>query len=110
MKSSRYYKITLNESDSTITSEIIKLAALANGGKPVTLSDIETSARMTMITYPTLCKDISVHLIGNTLIIDKGTTNLLVIEEREELELGMPTLSSEEARGILDDNNKEILN
>lgn len=97
----KYFKVILNKTNS-IANELVTMAALANGGKDVTFVDMNSYAKMQTINYPSLHEGITVSIVGPTLLLDKGTENILIIEEREEMELNeLPQISTEEAKDIL---------
>lgn len=83
----KYLKVSLFNPTAgyQITSKIIEKAAMANGGSPVSLSDLDSLARMEQISYPGSLGDITVNLIGSSITIDRGTECLLMVEEREEV-------------------------
>ena len=109
----RMYRVELMISTG-IAQEIALLACRSNGGKYISLTDMESIAKVELIKFPFLNQDISVNRIGeNNLTIDKGTENLLAITEVEVLELvneESPTLNRFAGTGIADENNKELLN
>ena len=89
METKTYFKVSMFNPTAaySITSKLIEKAAMANGGSPVSLSDLYSLARMEQISYPGSLGDITVNLNGHTITIDRGTECLLMIEEREELVL-----------------------
>lgn len=108
----RMYRVELMISTG-IAQEIALLACRSNGGKYISLTDMESIAKVELIKFPFLNQDISVNRIGeNNLTIDKGTENLLAITEVEVLELvneDAPTLNRF-ASGIANPDNHENLN
>ena len=109
----RMYRVELMISTG-IAQEIALLACRSNGGKYISLTDMESIAKVEVIKFPFLNQDISVNRIGeNHLTIDKGTENLLAITEVEILELvdePSPTLHRYSNTGIMDSDNQELLN
>ena len=104
------YRIELKEID-TIFTEMVLMAAASNGGDYTPLSKIADAADWICKKYTTTGQAHSVNRIGDTcLTIDKGTKNILVLTEVEIMELDIPTLSRQDAIGILDEQNHELLN
>lgn len=113
MNSKKMYRIEQMATNS-IASEIITMAAMSNGtGKYIPLQYMADFVKVEKMKYPTLTEDVQVTISGNTLLLDRGTTNLLAITEVEVLELvneESPTLNRFAGTGIADENNKELLN
>lgn len=113
MNSKKMYRIEQMATNS-IASEIITMAAMSNGtGKYIPLQYMADFVKVEKMKYPTLTEDVQVTISGNTLLLDRGTTNLLAITEVEVLELvneDAPTLNRFAGTGIADENNKELLN
>ena len=113
MNSKKLYRIELFESNA-ILQELVIMACLSNGGKYLSLTDLESIAKGNYVRYSAMGEGITISLIGNTLLIDKGTVCQLKLEEIEVLEMDCPTLSAYEAKeiltGIADETNQELLN
>lgn len=107
----KQYRIELKEID-TIFTDCVLVAAMSNGGDYMPLNQIANIADELCRRYPTTGETHTVNRIGNnSLTIDKGTTNILILTEVEILELNtLEELSNEEAKGILNDNFHENLN
>jgi len=102
MKSTKKYSIELMSGANTLCCELAILAARSNGGDITTLSDMVAFANIEIKQAPYSNEKVTVSLIGNTLLLDKETENLLIIEEREIMELEeVPEISSEEAKELL---------
>lgn len=114
MTSKKLYRIEL-KSVGGIANELATLAALSNGGKYISLKDMESIAKVECIKLPVTTEGISINLIGdNVLTIDRVTQNLLVLTEVEVLDVDCPTLTRQDAKDILeglaDDNHEHLLN
>jgi hypothetical protein len=106
----KMYRIELKEID-TIFTDMVLMAAASNGGNYTPLDKIADAAEWICKKYTTTGQTHSVNRIGETcLTIDKGTTNILVLTEVEVMELDVPTLSCQDAQGLLNDYNHELLN
>lgn len=87
MKTSKQYRIELTKSGG-IAQDIAVLACISNGGKYISLTYMESIAKVDLIKFPFSNTDISVNRIGESnLTIDCGTENLLAITEVEIMEL-----------------------
>lgn len=107
----KIYRIELKDITSYIGKDVAIVAAYSNGGEYVSIHQLEGYAKIKKPELPALNKDISINLIGeDCLTIDNGTTNVLVIQEVEIYELDVPTLSRQEAQGLLNEQNHELLN
>ena len=102
MNSHKMYRIEL-KSNCGLAKEIAVLACLSNGGKYLPLTDLEMVAKGDMIKYPSLNEGLTIHLIGNSLLIDNGTVNCLCITEVEVLDLDVPTLSAYDAKKLMNE-------
>ena len=104
----KMYRIELRKNGG-LASELCTLAALSNGtGNYVSIQDLVSVAKTEMIKYTGLNEGITVSLIGDhTLMLDKGTENLLCLTEVEILELDKPEITNEQARDILEDMRDE---
>jgi len=101
------YRIEL-KSIGGIANELATLAALSNGGKYISLKDMESIAKVDCIKLPTTNTNISVNLIGNNVLtIDRGTENLLVLTEVEIFEIETPMVSVQDARDLLNEINQK---
>ena len=110
----KMYRIEL-KSIGGLANELATLAALSNGGKYISLKDMESIAKVECIKLPMTNEGVSVNPIGeNVLTLDRGTENLLVLTEVEIMELDCPTLTRQDATdiltGIADEKNFEALN
>jgi len=109
----KMYRIELSKIGG-IQNDIATLAALSNGGKYISLKDMESIAKVELLKYPTINENISINLIGeHNLTIDRGTTNLLSLEEVEVVELineDCPTLNRHAGTGIDNPANFENIN
>lgn len=85
----KYFKVSMFNATAgySITMKLNEMAALANGGKDITIDDMTTICKMEKISSPGSLSEIEYNLIGSTITIDKGTECIMVIEEREELVL-----------------------
>jgi len=123
MKARKMYRIELTSMDYGMAKDTAIVAALSNGkGADINLIGLQAYANVKKAEYG--YKDVVVSLIGNTLLIDKGTELLLKIEEIEVVDLEMPQITAQEAKdilaevnpvltrntGIADENNFELLN
>lgn len=103
MKKKLMYRIELKDQYG-LAKDLTLLAALSNGGKRyISLTELEMVAKSEMINYPSLNEGVTIHLIGTDLLIDKGTENILHIQEIEVMDLDMPQVSAQDARDILND-------
>jgi len=114
MTATKMYKIEL-KSIGGIANDLATNAALSNGGKYISLLEMEAIARVECIKFPVTTAGITINPIGNNVLtIDRGTENLLVLTEVEVMELDCPTLTRNEAKEILDGianpDNLELLN
>lgn len=94
-----------------IAQEIAVMAIMSNGGKQFSLKDMESMFKMEAHKFPILTQYMTCNLIGeHQLTIDKGTENLLFIEERmmhelvaeDDDELSFPTFTKDELDKLLD--------
>lgn len=126
MTARKMYRIELTSLDYTMARDTAIVAALSNGkGADINLIGLQAYANVKKAEYG--YKDVTVSLIGNTLLIDKGTELLLKIEEVEVMELDMPQITAQEAKdliaeanpvlgsylkpqGLADNDNHELLN
>jgi len=100
MKKKMQYRIELKTLDYGLAKDTAIVAALSNGGGcSINLIGLQAYANVKKAEMG--YKDVTVSIIGNTLLIDKGTENLLRLDEVEILELEEPMLSPQEARDIL---------
>lgn len=97
----KMFRIELKTGEWNFVNDIAIAAALANGGTPMNLLGLEAYANVKAKVMG--FKDITVSLIGNCLLIDKGTENLLVITEVEIMELSTPEITPKEAKDLLDE-------
>lgn len=81
----KIFRIELKTADWNFITDIAVAAALANGGTPMNLLGLEAYANVKARLMG--FKDVTVTVIDNVLLIDKGTVNLLVLTEIEVLEL-----------------------
>lgn len=95
MKKQFHIKAFLNNA---LANDLIVLACLSNGGKDITLSDMEAIVKVEKAKFPTITADIQVTVTGNKLLLDKGQECILEIEEREEFVLPCPTLERQFVR------------
>lgn len=104
MKSTTKFYIELKSTEWYIVKDTACLAALANGGsKAITIEELATFAKLRSAE---LAGDpFTISLIDKTLLIDRGTENQLIIEEREYFEIDKAEISSEDARDILNELN-----
>jgi len=101
----KMYRIELKEID-TIFTDMVLMAAAANGGDYKPLNKIADAADWLCQRYPTTGECHTVNRIGNyALSIDKGTKNILLITEIEVMELDMPEITTQEAKDLLDEIN-----
>jgi len=98
----KMYRIELKNSN-RLAKEMALLACLSNGSKYIPLNEIEAVAKTELIRYPSLYDGITIHLIDTTLLIDRGTENLLVLTEIEVMELDQPEMTAQEAKDLLDE-------
>jgi len=104
MKKKMMYRIELLTFDFTIAKDTAIVAALANGGVyNINLIGLQAYANVKKAEMPTVNKDVTVSLIGYTLLIDNGTENLLKVEQVEVMELDMPQITQQEAKDLLDE-------
>lgn len=113
MKARKMYRIELTTLDYIMAKDTALVAALSNGGGAnINLIGLQAYANVKKAEMG--YKDVTVSLIGNCLLIDKGTELLLKIEEVEVMDLDVPTLTRQEAKDILeglaDDNHEHLLN
>ena len=103
------YRIELKTLDYGLAKDTAIVAALSNGkGCSINLIGLQAYANVKKAEMG--YKDVTVSLIGNTLLIDKGAENLLRLDEVEILELDEPMLSNQEARDILANQEAPTLN
>lgn len=100
MKSKKMYRIELFENNA-ILQEISLMACLSNGGKYLSLTDLESVTKANYVRYSGMSEGITISLIGNTLLVDKGTVNQLKIEEVEIMEIEQPEITTQEAKDLL---------
>ncbi len=97
----KIYRIELFQSD-TLINDLVILAAISNGGRYISLDDIEAIARTNGKRFPTISKDVSINRINDHLLtIDKGTESLLVLTEIEVMDIEQTQISPAEAKNIL---------
>ncbi len=104
MKAHKMYRILLTDRDSLFT-DIALDAATSNGFKYVPIDQLAAVANGMCRKYPSTGACHTVNLIGNVLTIDKGTENVLIIEEVEVVDLEMPQISAQDAKDILAEVN-----
>lgn len=112
MQKRKMYRIEQTRSMGLV-NDVVVMAALSNGtDKYTSLVYMEAYVRSEMLKYPTLTDGIEVTISGNTLLIDKGTENLLCITEIEVCDLASeaPTVFTYAGTGIADHNNHELIN
>jgi len=98
----KMYRIELKSLDYGMAKDAAIVAALANGnGCDINLIGLKAYANVKKAEYG--YDDVTISLIGNCLLIDKGTKNLLVITEVEIMELDMPEITAQEAKDLLDE-------
>ena len=92
MKKTTYFRIELSEDATSLCDSIVMLAAKANGGRSISLKDLETVAKGEAIRFPSINEGATVELIGDTLLhIDKKVKDkyqtVCRIQEVEILEI-----------------------
>lgn len=96
------YRIELKSMEWHIAKDIAVLASFSNGSETkLSLHDLATHVKVRLAEIGT--DQFTVSVIGNDLLIDKGTQNLLHIQEIEVMELDTPEITPQEARDILDE-------
>lgn len=104
MTARKMYRIELTSLDYTMARDTAIVAALSNGkGADINLIGLQAYANVKKAEYG--YKDVVVSLIGNTLLIDKGTELLLKIEEVEIMEIEMPQITAQEAKDLIAEAN-----
>lgn len=102
MKSKMMFRIELKTLDYGLAKDTAMIAALSNGGGCV-INLIGLQAYANVKKAEIGYKDVTVSLIGNTLLIDKGTELLLRLDEVEVCDLEVPQITPQDARDILDE-------
>lgn len=103
------YRIELISMEWHIAKDIAVLAAFSNGSAiKLTIEELATAAKVRNAELGG--QPFTISLVGNILHIDKGTEALLKLTEVEVMELDVPTLSCYDAKGLLDEQNHELLN
>lgn len=98
----KIFRIQLKSMEWHIAKDISVLAAFSNGQEAkLTIDQLGAFANIGKAKLGD--SDFVVSVIGNDLLIDKGTKNLLHITEIEVIDLDMPTVSAQDARYILDE-------
>ena len=108
----RIYRIEQTKYNGVV-NEVSLMACVSNGsGKYIPLQYMADYVEKERLKYPVLTYGIQVTISGNTLLIDKGTENLLAITEVEIFDLSdeSPTVFTYLKTGIADDNMKECIN
>ena len=103
------YRIELKTVDYMTAKAIAVAACLSNGGNYLSLSEMAGYGKglIQEIGY----KDMTLTVVNNCLLLDKGVQNLLTLTEVEILELEHPEISKQEATGILkelDQNDSQL--
>lgn len=88
----KHFRTTLFEGSNSLCEKLVTMAAKANGGADIKLSHLYIVGEGNRLEYPSLNSDISIELIGDTLLhVDakvKGEfKTVCIIEEIEITEL-----------------------
>jgi len=97
----KIYRIELKSMEWHIAKDIAVLASFSNGSE-TKLSLNELANHVKLHNSAVGGTQFTVSVIGNSLLIDRKTENLLHIQEIEVMELEMPQVSAQDARDILD--------
>ena len=104
MKKKMMYRIELKSMEWHIAKDVSVLAAFSNGSE-TKLSLNELANHVKLHNSAVGGQPFTVSVIGNSLLIDKKTENLLHIQEIEVVDLEMPEITPQEAKDLLDELN-----
>ena len=104
------YHIQLSQNANDIAKSLCQFAAQSNSSNYTSLKELEVWAILETKRWPTLYDNVTIHLIGDTLLVDRGIENLLVIEEREYHELVRGDEEPTDKLGIANEQNHELIN
>ena len=104
------YHIQLSQNANDVAKSLCQFAAQSNSSNYTSLKELEVWAILETKRYPILYDNVTIHLIGDTLLVDKGTENLLVIEEMEYYELVRGDEEPTDKLGIANEQNHELIN
>jgi len=102
----KMFRIELKSMEWHIAKDLAVLAAFSNGQEhKLSINELAAFAKIDNAKLGD--SPFTISVVGNTVLIDKGTVNLLCITEIEVMELEMPEITGEEAKTILEEIRNE---